>query len=179
MTLRESLQRWFPWPFVGVVVLLAVLIILTPNLLSTGSPAAGTFPTQAEIVVDRGPVSPNVTHLYVKSVGNVRYDIIAVRVSQSVDWANASVVWGNASTVYDSLVFTTSTTTNPIALNVSVTYRDPSGGVAIYVGVYAFQFVGQQLNTLPLLPSEATVPPTALTNLPLYLLLSVSAPGTP
>ena len=96
MRARERVAAWFPPPLVGVSLLLVVLIVLTPNLLSTGAPAAGTYPTQAELVVDRGPTEPNVTHLYVKSVGNVRYVNLTMALATNLTWpilSSEQVVW--------------------------------------------------------------------------------------
>ncbi len=66
---------------------------------------------------------------------------------------------------------------NPVALNVSATYVDPSGGTVVYVGKYAFYFVGDTLYTQVLLGGEGGVPPTPASGLPLYVLLAAAPNG--
>ena len=175
------MAAWFPPPLVGVALLLVVLIFLTPNLLSTGSPAAGTYPTQAELLVDRGTLEPNVTHLYVKSVGNVRYANLTMALATNLTWPvslHETIVWNATTVENDSLYISETTTANPVAVNVTATYVDPTGTTVVYGGAYAFYFQGNNLYT-EVLSTAGSVPPTTLAALPLYILLPViSTRGT-
>lgn len=169
--------RQLQWPFVGVVVLLIVLILLTPNLFST---SGGGLQTRAQLIVDRASGVPR-TSFYVESIGtSTRYDWIAIGVAAVPTWpfrGPASMLgpwnWTNTS---QTLVLVVSNSTNPIAVNVSVRYTSPSGYLTDYVGLYAFYLnaTTQILGAVSLL-STATAPPAAtpLVDLPIYLALPI------
>lgn len=180
---RTSLLReLFPLPFVGVVVLLLVLIVLTPNLLSAGAPSAGSLPTEAELIVDRS-AGDNVTHFYVKAIGTVRYSLISLEFAPVGPWppppslANAS--WGNATHETDSLILTATSPLDPVAVNVSASYVDPQGAVVVYVGLFAFDVAGATLYTASYVPAGGAVSSTPVTSLPLTLLLETVPGGVP
>jgi len=173
-------SRQLQWPLIGIVVLLVVLILLTPNLFST---SAGGLQTRAQLVVDRAPTG-DVTNFYVESIGtSVRYQSIAVGLVGLPSWPFTGAVskltawnWTNGT---ETLVLVVSNTTNPLAVNVTVKYVDPSGFTAEYVGVYGFYLnaATRMLEAITLLPG-ASAPPTAtpLTDLPIFLLLSIRTP---
>lgn len=148
MTTRESIARWFPLPFVGVSLLLVLLIFLTPNLLSSGSPAAGSLGTTAEFVVDRVP-SSNVTHVYVYGLSSVRYTAIHLRVASNVSWPPsadpARYVWANASNGSNVLVVTYASTADPVGFNVTAVYTDAAGTAVEYAGTFAVHFAAPTL----------------------------------
>lgn len=172
----------FPWPFVGVVVLLVVLIFLTPNLVTSPAPAAGSLVTQAELLVDRTPTG-NATHFYVEGLGNVRYAEIRWAVATNVSWpppiSVRNVTWTSEANVTESLIATFESGANPVAVNVSATYVDYAGNAVRYVGAFAFYLADGLLSTAPLLGGLSGEGPTALSALPLVLLLATASPGAP
>jgi len=169
--------HYFPWPFVGAAVLLAVLIFLTPNLVaSVGSPAAGSLATQAELVIDR-VVDGNTTHFYVHSLGTVRYDYILVQLDTSVPWPpppRSALNFTNESYEPSTLESLTSTTANPVAINVTAKYTDASGTQVWYFGTYALDIADGMLTIVPLLPGSSSIPATPVAQLPLTLYLTAS-----
>ena len=170
--LRESLGELLPLPFVAVVTLLLVLIFLTPNLISLGSPAAGSFATQAYLVVDRAPGS-NATHLYIRSLGNARYESVRISLATNVAWPPPSnlsgAAWNRTVNETDVLLAAISTTADPFLVNVSVVYVDPSRVTEQYIGEYEFHFTGGNLKIATITPGLSTVSPTAVADLPIYL----------
>ncbi len=167
------------WPFVGVVALLVVLILLTPTLSSS---SAGSLTTTPELVVDRAPGS-NDSVFYVTSLSvSTRYSTIAIGLLDGLPWPYHGTLTGlsgwNWTNATDVLVLSTSTTANPVAVNVSVKYVDPSGAVAVYAGAFAFYLnsTSTQFVTLTLLVGATG--PTVLTpvaDLPIYLTLTRQA----
>jgi hypothetical protein len=134
--------RFFPLPFVGVALLLAVLIVLTPILTANGQPAAGSIFSQAELIVDALPGNVS-THFYVRGEGTTaRYDEIRMGFAVGFNWTGGFpagplnwTVWQNASSVLsiDGVVNQT-----PVAVNVSALYS--AGGVnVLYVGIFAIE----------------------------------------
>lgn len=176
------LGELFPLPFVGVVVLLAVLIFLTPNLLLGGAPTAGTLATQAQLTVDLLPGAATV-HFYVQGFSTVRYAVLAAFVATNTTWpppAPANLTWTNASYGTEVLAAAFSATGLPLVVNVSATYVDPAGTSVTYWGIYAFNVLGTDLYTTPLDTRLPAVGATPLNALPLTLLLeSAPAGGTP
>lgn len=168
-------SRQLQWPFVGVVVLLIVLILLTPNLFAA---SAGGLQTQAQLVVDR-PTAGGSTSFYVESIGtSTRYQSVSVGLSALPSWPYRGTAsdltrwnWINGS---DTLVLVVRNATNPVAVNVTVKYTDPSGVTAVYTGVYGF-FVNattQDLEAMTLLPGGGAPPATTpVRDLPIFLLL--------
>lgn len=169
----------FPLPFVGVVVLLAVLIFLTPNLLLGGGPTAGTIATQAQLTVDLLPGGSTV-HFYVQGFSSVRYAVLSALVATNFSWPPAAATnlsWTNASYGTEVLAAAFSAVGLPVAINVSATYVDPAGTAVTYWGYYAFNVVGTELVTTPLDPRLATVGATPVNALPLTLLLETETAG--
>ncbi|MGI0131808.1 MAG: hypothetical protein ACREDK_01735 [Thermoplasmata archaeon] len=174
LSARSRLAEFFPWPFIGVVVLLVILIFLTPNLLSGGAPTAGSLPTEAQLVVDRAAGS-NVTHLYVESLGNVRYASISIQFGTNVSWPvvrAASIMWANATTWAEALEGSATTSDVPFAVNVSAIYVDAAGSSVAYEGAYAFNIADTSLAGIALTPDLANVPTTPVASLPIFLLLA-------
>ena len=171
---RVSLAPYFPLPLVGAAVLLAVLILLTPNLVSTGSPSAGSIGSQAELLVDRAPGGPNVTHLYLRGFGLARYAYLQLAwvelpngtAPATLDGRNA---WSsiNASGVLD---LDTATSAPFFGINASADYVDANGAEVRYTGEWAFAWTGDVLLTTTY---GASVGPfrTGLDQLPLVLFL--------
>jgi hypothetical protein len=165
------------WPFVGIIVLLIVLIILTPDLFSTG--AAG-LQTRAELIVERATPGGN-TSFYVESIGtSTLYQSIAVGLSPLPAWPYAGTLgqlrnwtWTNST---DALVLTSSSPVNPVAVNVTVKYASTSALTTEYVGVYGFYLndTTLTLNAMNLVPGGAAAPAsTPLAELPIFLLLAI------
>jgi hypothetical protein len=176
----DRLQELFPLPFVAVVVLLVVLIVLTPNFESLGRPAAGSLESEAELLVDRAP-NENITHLYVEGLGSVRYASISLALARpppggappapTFSFANRTV-WNN------SLLAGETTGWNPVAVNVSAVYVDPSGAVAYFVGVFEFNVTATTLVTESYLPTPPTSSAAPIGDLPLTFLLESAPPGS-
>jgi hypothetical protein len=171
------------WPFVGVAALLVILILLTPNLFSSGG---GSLQTRAELIVDRPSLGGN-TSFYVESIGTAtRYQSIAVGLAALPAWpyhGNISQMqtwnWTNAT---DALVLIDQNATNPVALNVTVKYTDSSGATTVYIGVYGFNLNATTLTlqAMNLLPGASAPPPsTPLADLPIFLLLAVQTATGP
>ncbi len=132
-------RGWLPWPFVGVSVILAVLVLVTPVLVGGGAPAPGSLFTQGELVVDRVP-GGTTTNFYVHALSEtVRYTNLSIGIAtdfsytgtyptSALDWS-----WTNGS---DLLELSVQVPGEQVAVNVSVTYVN--GGTAYYGGLLAF-----------------------------------------
>lgn len=181
--LLDSLRPYFPTPFVAIVALLLVLIVLTPNLLSTAAPSAGSLVTEAELVVDR-VVGGNTTHFYVRGLGEVRYASIVVSLSRNLAWpapgSVANVSFGATTTTDNVLLALVSTMANPVAVNVTATYIDSGGAKVAFVGVFAFDVAAGVLYETAYFPAGTSGTSTPLDDLPLsFLLETVPAGGSP
>lgn len=168
------LAPYFPLPLVGAAALLAVLILLTPNLLSTGSPSAGSLESQAELLVDRASSQSNVTHLYLRGIGLARYTSLEIDWAQLPDTAAPSnlsgVTWTERAEGNESLELATSTPAPVFAVNATAVYVDASGAGVSYAASFAFQWVGGTLVTTAY-GSATGASPTPVSQLPLVLLL--------
>jgi hypothetical protein len=173
-------SRQLQWPFVGIAVLLVALIILTPNLFSTGS--AG-LQTRAQLIVERASPGGN-TSFYVESIGtSTLYQSIRVSFAPLPSWpykGTAATIsnwtWKNGS---DMLVLIAATGMNPVAVNVTVNYTIPSGLTTYYVGTYAFYLNNTTLTLQAMsLLNGAAAPPasTPLADLPIFLTLAIRTP---
>jgi hypothetical protein len=171
-TTEERLRRYFPVPFVAAVTLLALLVLLTPNLITFGNPAAGSLETQAYLVVDRAS-GDNVTHLYLRSLGNARYHSVRIDLAIHAPWpppANLSAVnWTRSINETNVLVAALATVADPFLANVTVVYVDPAGVTEQYIGEFEFHFSGGDLNVATFTPGLASVSPTPQDTLPVYL----------
>jgi hypothetical protein len=174
MTARfPRLRRFFPIPLVAVAALLAILILITPNLTTP----AGSLATQAELLVD-GVTGSNQTHVYVRGLGTVRFARISLGVGTFAHW-NAippisNLTFTSVVNTTDSLGVSYVTTRSPVALNVTVIYRDSTGSCVSYTGVYAVEQSPPDLLSIDLSAGSGVVS-TPITELPLILLLN-SAP---
>lgn len=179
---RDAARR-LRWPFIGVAVLLVVLIILTPNLFSSGS--AG-LQTRAQLIVERSTIDGN-TSFYVESIGtSTLYRAVDVGLAQLPSWPWVGTAhnisgwnWTNGT---NTLVWIVNNATNPLAVNVTVIYTDLSGVTTQYVGVYGFDVdeTTLTLRAVNLLPG-ASPPPvsTPLDDLPIFLLLAIQTTTGP
>jgi hypothetical protein len=178
----ETLRRWFPTPFVAIVVLLIVLIVLTPNLVSTGAPSAGSLPTEAELIVDRASTD-TVTHLYVRGIGLVRYTSIEMAIAGNFSWsappALANLSFGRTMTWNQTLVSSTTTPDDPFAVNVTAVYIDTSGVQADFIGTFAFEIAGGVVSEIVYVPASGGVTTTPVSALPLGILLETVSGGSP
>ena len=179
----ERLRRWFPLPFVAIVVLLLVLILVTPNLVGTSSPCAGCLSSEPELLVDWTSIGhENVTHFYVKGIGTVRFDTIAM---ESGTYAMGPGPFRPPATVAnlnltnhtqwnDSIVAVLTSGLMPLTLNVSTVYVDTSGNIARYIGTYAFEVSNGVLFYVSYVPTLGRVTSIPTSSLPLTLTLSVA-----
>ncbi len=142
--MNASAARYFPSPYVGIAAILALLVVLTPVLITNEPPSAGTIFTQVELVVyTNGTVGANgtpVIQLYVHGVTDVVYARLRIGVAP-FNWSertppwNASFRWTNAS---DTIAVQTYATANPFAVNVTAFYD--RAGAGCYAGLAAFNY---------------------------------------
>ncbi|MCI4340693.1 MAG: hypothetical protein L3K06_03280 [Thermoplasmata archaeon] len=177
---RGDWARFFPLPFVGVAVLLVLLILLTPNLLLGGGPAAGSLATQAELTVDH-PSDGNVTHFYINGLGTVRYEEIRAMVCTNVSWPApatlANLSWENATWGHEVLAAEFTSTANPILVNVTATYVDAAGAAVEFYGLFEFYVGNGALEARALAAGLSDLPSTPLSSLPVTILLASTTPG--
>jgi hypothetical protein len=175
----------FPGPLVGIALLLAILIVLTPILTSNGQPAAGSIFSQAELIVDALPGN-NSTHFYVRALSSTaRFSEIRFSLAGGFNWTGAFprgilnwTEWQNASEVVSISALTTD---NPVAVNVTALYS-ANGASAYYVGLLALDFgypPGSSGETLSVASATSGISgfSTPVTNLPLPITLVDVGPG--
>lgn len=171
---RRSLEPYFPIPLVGAAVLLAVLILLTPNLLSTSSPTAGSLAAQAELLIDRGPTESVTTDLYLRGIGLARYDSLELRwTALNGSGAPATLnglAWTGAVGSNETLGIQASVDVPAFAVNASAVYVDSSGSGVTYAAQFAFVWSGGVLATTAYGAAGGSGS-TAQSQLPLVLLL--------
>jgi hypothetical protein len=181
--MARDVGRFFPIPLVGTVVVLLALILLTPNLITSGgSPPAGSLETQAELIVDR--VTGNATtHFYIHGLGLVRYQSITVALGTNTTWpapsSPSAIRWSSSNWSNDSLAVVTATTADPVAINITALYVDSMGARIWFLGVFVFHVSGDTLYVAALLTGAASIPPTPVASLPLPIILLSSATGNP
>jgi hypothetical protein len=177
---RGRLSGLFPIPLVGTVAILLVLIVFTPILFATGPPAAGTFETQGELIVDQ---VAGTTTFYVHAVGEtVRYETVSIGVSGNFTWngscpsaALPGMVWQNGT---DKLEQDLATGSNPVVVQVAASYTE-GGSTANYAARLAFYTQG---GTLTGSACYGATPPSGglpTGSLPLVLLLQDWGSGGP
>jgi hypothetical protein len=176
MTARfPRFQQFFPLPLVAVAALLAILILITPNLTTP----AGSLPTQAELLLD-GVSGSNATHLYVRGLGTVRFVSISLGLDVLRNWSRIPPLTNLTFTMVvnatNTLGVTYVTTWNPVAANVTVIYRDSSGSCVSYSAIYAIDLAGSNLFTVDLSGGGGLVS-TPVPDLPLILLLNSTPLG--
>lgn len=174
MTARfPRVQRFFPLPLVAVAALLAILILITPNLTTP----AGSLATQAELLVD-GVSGSNNTYLYVRGLATVRFTSIQLGVADLHNWSDIPPVSNLSFRVVVNVTNTLGsnfvTTYTPVAVNVTAIYRDSSGSCVSYSAIYAIDLTPSNLLSIDL-SGGGGVSSTSISNLPLILLLN-SAP---
>jgi hypothetical protein len=137
-----GLGRMFPLPLVGIALLLAVLIVLTPILTANGQPTAGSIYSQAILTIDALPGNASV-HFYIRGEGTTaRYQEIRMGFASGFNWTGGFpsgrlnwTDWENASAVLSADRAVNQT---PVAVNVSALYS-ANGVNALYVGVFAVE----------------------------------------
>jgi hypothetical protein len=172
----------FPIPLVGATAILLVLIVFTPILFSSGPPAAGTFQTQGELIIDRVPGNGS-TDFYVHAVGStVRYAEIAVALSVNFSWSGAcpgpSVrwgTWGNRSNVLEESL---TTRTDPVVVRATATYT-AGGSTANYSAEVAFEATGGVFSAVACYGATPPTTPQPVASLPLVLFLQDWGSGAP
>jgi hypothetical protein len=174
---RGASSRSLQWPFVGVVVLLLVLIILTPDLFSSDTSG---LQTRAQLIVER-VAQENNTSYYVESIGtSTVYASISVGLARLPSWPYTGTTSGLSNWTWtngtETLVLVATNAMNPVAVNVTVKYLAASGLTTEYVGAYGFDINATTMTLLAvnLLPGgTAPAASTPLSELPIYLLLAI------
>lgn len=178
---RRSLAPYFPLPLVGAAVLLAVLILVTPNLLSSGSPSAGSAESQAELLIDRAPSGTNVTHVYLRGLGLARYAAMALAIAPYPGPGAPASPSGLPGTVVvngtEVLAIAGASDATSFVVNATATFVDSSGASVAYAGVWAFSWSSGLLVTTAYGPVGGAGP-TSASALPLTLLLAEGS-GSP
>jgi hypothetical protein len=170
----------FPGPLVGIALLLAMLILLTPILTSNGQPAAGSIFSQAELIVDQAPGSAT-THFYVRALSSTaRFSEIRLSLASGFPWTGGFPSgrlnwsdWQNASEVVSVSAMTNET---PVAVNVSALYT-ANGASAYYVGLLAMEVTtpsGSSTAVLTVVSATSGISgfSTPVSNLPLPITLA-------
>jgi hypothetical protein len=176
------LSGLFPIPLVGATAILLVLIVFTPILFVLGPPAAGTYETRAELLVDE--VSGNVTTtFYVRAIDpTLRYAELEIGTAGGFHWDGSCPTrgfnwtgWVNQTDVLGSEVATTS---YPVLVEVNATYTE-GGSTADYAALVAFYSANGTLADAACWGTTLPSSPQALGSLPLVLLLQDWSPGYP
>ncbi len=174
-----QLRALFPWPLVGVSLLLATMIILTPVIF--GPIVPGSIETSAELLVDH-PASGDATNFYVRAYGDtVRYSSISIAYATNFSWTGAFpsgplnwTDWQNGTDLLSLQLL--GVAVNPVAINVSAVYT-LGGASATYVGLIAFDlgYVGSTISLLcavsPLTSGVSAPSSVDLSTLPLVIYL--------
>lgn len=183
-----TLTGLFPVPLVGVALLLAILIVLTPILTSNGQPAAGSIFSQAELIVDAVPGNSTI-HFYVRALSSTaRYDEIRFSLAGGFNWTGVYPSgalrwsdWENASSVVSISAMTNE---SPVAVNVSA-YYVANGGSALYLGLLALEVATPAGGSTEMLSVASDIAgissfSTPVSNLPLPItLVDVGSGGGP
>jgi hypothetical protein len=151
----SGLSRWFPWPFVGVTLLLATLIFLTPVLIASVSPPAVGLLSQGELIVDGLSSNNSTLHFYVRGAStSARYTAISIGFAFDVNWSDpfggAKLNWTNWTNASDALSVGQLVEPVPVAVNVSALYV-ADGVSALYLGMLAFNVSVPSPGATPLL----------------------------
>jgi len=176
----SSLSGLFPGPLVGIALLLAILIVLTPILTANGQPAAGSIFSQAELIVDAVPGNATI-HFYVRALSSTaRFEEIRFSLATGFNWTGGFppgalhwTDWQNASAV---VAISAMTNQSPVAVNVTALYS-ADGGTAYYVGLLALQITtpsgsSSEMLTVASATSGIAGFTTPVSNLPLPITLS-------
>ncbi|MGP8078678.1 MAG: hypothetical protein ACLQD8_06495 [Thermoplasmata archaeon] len=172
----------FPIPLVGATAILLVLIVFTPILFASGPPAAGSFETQAELIVDQLPSSNNTT-FYVHAVGpTVRYAEISIMLASNFAWSGvcpgSGLTFGAPVDQKNVLEVSAETEQNPVAIVATATYIE-GGSTANYSAELAFDTSGGYLSSAACYGATPPSSPLSIGSLPLVLLLQDWGSGSP
>jgi hypothetical protein len=175
-----SLAGLFPGPLVGIALLLAILIVLTPILTSNGQPAAGSIFSQAELIVDAVPGNAT-THFYVRALSaTARYSEIRFSLATGFNWTGGfpkgTLNWTGWQNATNIVAISAQSNSTPVAVNVTAIYS-ANGVTAYYVGLLALEIYlppGASTEVLNLASATAGISgfSTPITNLPLPITLS-------
>lgn len=173
---------WFPIPLVGATAILLVLIVFTPILFASGPPAAGTFETQAELIVDQVAPGANLS-FYLHAAGpTVRYARIAMEVAGGFAWTGVcptgGLHWLGGQNRTDAVESEVSTPDNPVALTVTALYS-AGGSTSNYSAELAFYSSGGTLSSAACYGATVPGSPQPLSSLPLLLLPTGTTGSTP
>ena len=171
----------FPIPLVGATAILLVLIVFTPILFATGPPAAGTFETQAELIVDQVTSGGTIT-FYVHAVGpTIRYGVISIGIATNFAWGGScptsGLAWSAWQNGTDVLAGQLSSSASPVVVQATATYT-VNGATANYSAEVAFDSSGSMISSAVCFgtTSPASEP---LDGLPLVLVLQNWGTGGP
>ena len=168
-----SRAQLFPLPLVGAAVLLAILILLTPNLLATTSPSAGSVESQLELIVNRPMDSGGGTQLYLRGIGIVEYRNVTLAWSMLTGPAPDSLgglTWNvSLGGTGPTLVLEVDGLPDEFAVNATALFVDTAGTGVTYSGQYVFSWSSGSLMTTAYGPASGSGP-VAFDQMPLILL---------
>jgi len=176
----SHLAGLFPGPLVGIALLLAILIVLTPILISNGQPAAGSIFSQAELIVDAVPGNSTI-HFYVRALSSTaRYEEIRFSLSTDFNWTggfpSGALNWSSWQNLSSVVAISAATNHTPVAVNVTAVYT-ANGATAYYVGLLAMEIgtpSGSSTEMLTVASATSGISgfSTPVSNLPLPIELS-------
>ena len=187
MSRLSGLSRWFPWPFVGVTLLLATLIFLTPVLIASVSPPAVGLLSQGELIVDGLSTNNSTLHFYVRGAStSARYTSISIGFAFDVNWSHpfggARLNWTNWTNASNAL--SVGPLVEPVAVVVNVSALYVADGVsALYGGMLAFNVsvpspgATPQLNMVSNTTGIAPFSAYSFAGLPITIALANLGPG--
>jgi hypothetical protein len=140
VTRTSRLGALFPWPFVGVALLVGVLIVVTPLLSANSQPAAGSLGSQALLIIDALPGNASM-HFYVRGEGTTaRYESINLGFAFGFNWTggfpSGSLNWTDWQNASSTLAVNATVDRAPLVVNVAALYT-ANGVSALYLGVLA------------------------------------------
>ena len=176
----SSLSGLFPGPLVGIALLLAILIVLTPILTSNGQPAAGSIFSQAELIVDALPGNATM-HFYVHGLSaTARYSEIRFSLATGFNWTGGfppgPLAWTGWQNTSEIVAISAMVNETPVAVNVTALYS-ANGASAYYVGLLALEITtpaGSPTEVLTVVSATSGISgfSTPVTNLPLPITLA-------
>ncbi len=183
-SIPSRLASWFPYPYVGVTVVLLALLFLTPVLFEGGPPAPGSLFTQAELSVDWAATTNTLNFYLYPFQQTVQYAALSIGIATNFTFNGTfptgplSWTWTNGT---DLLELSVAVPAGSVAVHVLATYT--LGGQAVYEGILAFGLWGppsdQSLGiaVAPATPGVTAPASVLVTDLPIAIPLQYCGSG--